>query len=253
MKNIFKWIGYVLSWPFVGLALLLGASGCKRKAKKYRKNPEEVFLQDRQRKVYKLFKKAYYLKRIEVHAEGFENLPSKQMFFICNHKSIWDPLALYTALYEANKLGPTSFVAKAELFDNRLLRHVMELIDAIPIQRDNGRSVLDCFNKQNENAKKGWSIAIYPEGTRVTGDKFEEFKPAAAKVAYENYLTIEPVCIYGSDVENHKRKGTKHHIYIAALKPIQPNNYVVIKQQQFMPSIQTMIEDKYIELKVKAK
>ena len=252
MKNTFKKIGWAASYPFALIGLLFNLWSVKRKAKKYLKNPKEMFLTDRLGSIYKLFKKVTYLKRIKVEAEGFENLPAKQMLFIPNHKSSMDPLCLFIALYDSGKMGPTTFVVKNELTKKWYCKWALVLMDAIPLQRDNPRSMLECFNRQDELIKRGDSIIIYPEGTRVPGDQFNEFKPTTLKVAYDNFVTIEPIAIYGADLKNHPTKQYKHKVYVAALKPIQPNNFITAKKEQLMPVIQHSIEDKYVELKAKA-
>lgn len=250
MKNIFKKIGYYLSLPFVGLAAILSALSCKRLAKKYLKKPKEVFLEDRLKRVYKAFKKYLYIKRIKVVAEGLDNVHQRQHLFIPNHKSNADPIVLFVALYEAGKMGPISFVAKAELEQVWAARYCLQLLDGIFLQRDNGRSIWECYNKQNELLRNGQSVVVFPEGTRVDGDNFLEFKPATLKVAYDSFVPIEPVAIYGTEKSNMK-KQFKTQVSISFLKPILPNNFINIKQEQLMISIQNSIFEKYNEMKAK--
>lgn len=253
MKTFFKKIGFYLSVPFVTIALGFSVLSLLRKAKKYTKDPKSISLEDRQRRVYKLFKKILYIKRIEVIPEGIETLPVKQMIFMPNHKSNWDPIVLYNALYEAQRLvGPTSFISKIEHQDKKAINAVITLLDGIYIKRDDGRSILDCFNKQMENIKKGFSIIVFPEGTRVPGDEFKQFQPACLKVAYLNFLTVAPVAIYGADIKNHKPNGLKYRVYVSALKPIQANDYINTKQEFFMANIQEQVVSKYNELKQKS-
>lgn len=250
MKKIFKSIGYGLSVPFVLLAAFFGLLSAKRKARKYLKDSNSIFLQDRLKTVYKLFKKFLYIKRVEVNAEGVEALPAKQMLFIANHKSILDPMVIFKALYEAGKIGPMSFVCKNELSKHWWTRSVIQLIDGIFIQRDDGRSIYDCYLKETENIKKGFSIMVFPEGTRVPGDAFKEFNPTTLKVAFENFVAIAPFVLYGTDIK--RKHWNKKQIFVTALKPIQPNNFINIKKEQLMVSIQGTMVDKYVELKIKA-
>lgn len=250
MKKVFKSIGYCLSAPFVLIAMMFGLLSIKRKAKKYIKDPNSIFLQDRYKAVYKIFSKFLYLKRVEVVAEDFDKLPAKQMLFIANHKSILDPMVMFKALYDANKLGASTFICKYELSKHWHTRSVIQLLDGIFIQRDNGRSIYDCYLKEMEYIKKGYSVVVYPEGTRVVGDEFKEFNPTTLKVAFQNFIAIAPVTIYGADK---KRKiGNKKTIYVSALRAVQPNNFINTKQEKLMLSLQSSIVDKYIELRLKA-
>lgn len=250
MKKIFKSIGYGLSVAFVLLAILFNLLSIKRKAKKYKKDPNSIFLPDRLKPIYKLFKKILYVKRIKFEVENVESLPTKPMLYIANHKSAYDPLVIFNALYEANKLGPTSFICKNELSKKWKTRCVIELMDGIFIQRDNGRSIYECYQKEMENIKKGYSIVVFPEGTRVPGDEFGQFQATTLKVAFQNFIAIAPFAIYGSDAK--RKTGNVKTIYLSSLKPVQPNNFIVVKQEQLMESIKGDIVAKYNELKQKA-
>lgn len=247
MKKIFKSIGYGLSVFFVLIATLFSLLFAARKARKYRKDPNSIFLQDRLKTVYKLFNKFLYLKRVEVVAEDAERLPTKQMLFIANHKSILDPMVVFKTLYEAGKLGAISFICKNELSKKWYTRCTIELMDGIFIQRDDGRSIYECYLKEMENIKKGFSIMVFPEGTRVPGHEFKEFNPTTLKVAFQNFIAIQPIAIYGADA---KRKiGNKKKIIVSYLKTVQPNNFINIKQEQLMVSLQAEIVNKYNQSK----
>ena len=82
MKKIFKSIGYGLSIPFVFLAAMVSLLFIKRKARKYKKDPNSIFLQDRLKAVYKVFNKFLYIKRVKVEAIDIESLPTKQMLYM---------------------------------------------------------------------------------------------------------------------------------------------------------------------------
>ena len=250
MKKVFKSIGYGLSVAFVLLAILFNLLSIKRKAKKYKKDPNSILLPDRLKPIYKLFRKILYVKRVKCEVENVEQLPTKPMLFIANHKSVLDPLVIFNALYEADKLGPTSFICKNELSQKWTSRCVIQLMDGIFIQRDNGRSILECYQKEMENIKKGYSIMVFPEGTRVVGDNFGQFQPTTLKVAFQNFIAIAPFAIYGSDKK--RKAGNNQTIYVSALKPVQPNNFITVRQEQLMETIQSDIQSKYNELKQKS-
>ena len=250
MKNFIKYIGFILSIPFVFLALLFNLLAAKIKAKKYIKFSQDVLLADRQRLVYKIFKKFIYLSHIKIDAKGFDKIPSKQLFYIANHKGTCDPLIIYVLLYDNNKLGSLSFIAKVELSRKWYSKWVGILCDTIFLQRDSGRSILDCYNKQMLNIKKGFSIAVFPEGTRVSGDIFLEFKSTTLKPAFENFLTIVPIVICGTDTKvSAKKKFVPHHVHIEVLKHIQPTEFIGMNHQTLMPVIKNAIVNKYFELK----
>ena len=241
-----------MSWPFVLIAAFFNLLTVSKRARKFKKNPKDMFLEDRLKIVYKLFNKILYLKRIEVIAEGFDKLPSKQILMVSNHKSAYDPIVIFKAFYESGHMSQTAFIAKAELQKRWAVRKVLELLNGIFIQRDNGRSILECYNSEIERIKDGYSIIVFPEGTRIKGDTFGEFKPATLRVAMENYVAISPVAVYGSENIKPKNKNGKHKVYVSALKLVQPNKYINTKQDFLMQSIQEDIFVVYKELLKKA-
>jgi len=249
MKKFFKTLGWALSVPFVALALLFNYWNVCIKARKYRKNPKELFLEDRLKPIYKGINKILYIKRIKVVAEDFDKIPSKPILFIPNHKSWLDPLVFFKAYYESGHMGLTSMVAKIELKDSKAVRATMTLLDGIFIKRDSGRSILECYNTQMDLIKKGYSVVVYPEGTRVAGDEFGIYQPTVLKVAYQNYIAINPIVAYGLENLKERDSDGKHKIYIKSLKLVQPNNFINTNQEALMAQIQQNAHDEYINLK----
>lgn len=252
MKKFFKTLGWALSWIFVAIALGFNLLTIYKRAKKFKKNPKELFLEERLKPVYKVFRKALYLKHIEVVAKDFDKLPEKPLLIVGNHKGSFDPIAIYVGLYESGHMGLTTFIAKAELSKKKPIRRIMELLGGMFLQRDNGRSIYETYLKETERIKDGYSVIVFPEGTRIKTDEFGEFKPAVLKVALENYIAIAPMAIYGTLDYKSKNKDGKHEIYVKALKPVQPNRYLNTKQEYLMESIKDDIREAYEKLKMEA-
>lgn len=252
MKKFFKTIGWALSWIFVAIALGFNLLTIYKRARKFKKNPRELFLEERLKPVYKVFRKVNYLRRVEVVAKDFEKLPEKPLLIIGNHKGSTDPIAIYIAMYESGHMGLFTFVAKAELSKKKPIRKIMELLGGMFLQRDNGRSIYETYLKETERIKDGYSVVVFPEGTRVKKDEFGEFKPAVLKVAMENYIAVAPIAIYGTANLKSKDKNGKHKVYVQALKPIQPNKYLNTKQEYLMETLKNDIRKAYENLKSEA-
>lgn len=253
MKKFFKTLGWALSWIFVFFALCFNLLSVYSKARKFKKEPKDLFLDERLKPVYKCVCKALYLKRIKVVAEDFEKLPSKQMFMVANHKSSYDPLVLFKAFYESGHMSLVTFVAKYELSKKTPVRKVMQLLKGIFVKRENPRSVYECYLEQVDRIKEGYTIILYPEGTRVKNDnEFGEFKAASFKAPMENYIAISPVAIYGTLDRKPKDADGKHLVYVKALKLVQPSKYMNTKQEYLANEIKNDIFAAFNELKEKA-
>lgn len=250
MKFLLNIVHYICV-PFIFIGLCFNFLSINSKAKKYRKTPSKILLADRCKIVYKTIKKILFIFNINTEIDGFKDIAKKPLLFIINHKSALDPLIIFKIIYEVGGLNPPTFVAKKELSKSKLMANAMFLIDCVIIQRDNLRSVFDGFLKQDKLSKDGRSICIFPEGTRVCTKEFGEFLPASLKVAYQNFLTIMPITIYGSlglidrKVKNENKNKT---VYIQALKPIQAKSYINIKQENLIDTFKDEMFKTYLKL-----
>lgn len=246
-----KKILHKFSIPFVFFALGFDIIFAKIKSKKFKKNNSDVFTVDRHKLVYKIFKKILWIKRIKVVAKGFENIANKQILFIPNHKSLWDAMVVFVSLYENDLATPLTFVCKKELSEKKSIDAVISLLNGIYLDRSSGRSILACYNRQQLLAKQGYSICVFPEGTRVPSHEFKEFKPAVLKIAYNSGLSIAPICIYGADLKKSKGDNYLHNVYVTMFKPMTPSQFLNIKQEQLMATFKEMIVKEYFSLKEK--
>lgn len=90
---------------------------------------------------------------------GKENIPTGSAVFVCNHFSAIDCGFIADAY---NK--DIYFLAKKELFKNKLIGGIIKSFGAIPIDRDNPdmKSLVAAIRV----LKDGHKLAIFPEGTR---------------------------------------------------------------------------------------
>ena len=115
------------------------------------------------RRVYRIFYlpvRAYFRLVFRVRVEGLENIPeSGATVLCCNHLSMLDPVILI-----AWSPRQTSFMAKSELFHNKLLGWLLRGLDIIPINR--GKVDVGAMKACLKWLKAGRMLGIFPEGTR---------------------------------------------------------------------------------------
>lgn len=100
--------------------------------------------------------------RIEVR--GRENLPEGSMILCPNHASDWDPVLIAICLPRRCAIH---FMAKAELFEKKLLAPLIRGLGAFPVQR-NGHD-LQAVKTSMQIIRRGDSLLIFPEGTTIRG------------------------------------------------------------------------------------
>ena len=152
---------------------------------------------------------------------GREYIPENQGYILCaNHKSNWDPIFLAIA-FPSN----IRFMAKKELFENKLLAGLLKSIGVFPIDRE-GRDLSSLKNSikllKDENV-----LGIFPEGTRTHDISRQNMKDGVAYIALKAKKDILPVEIVSS-----YKSFRKTYIYIN--EPINVDNYLNMKSKEAM-------------------
>ncbi len=122
----------------------------------------------------------------DFHIEGEENIPQdKPVVLASNHRSYADPVILTMPM----KL-PVSYMAKEELFRNKLFGWFIRKLGAFPVTRGSGdMSVIDdSINILNS----GRNLVIFPEGTRSKDGKVGKGKTGVAMIAAKSGADVVP-------------------------------------------------------------
>lgn len=123
---------------------------------------------------------------------GLENVPESGRCIICpNHTSNMDPVLLAVTLKRQ-----IYFMAKAELFKNKLLASFCRAFGAFPVERGKGDG--QAINEAENVLKNGEQLGLFIEGTRSKTGDFLRPKTGCAMIAYKTKSPVVPVCITGA-------------------------------------------------------
>jgi 1-acyl-sn-glycerol-3-phosphate acyltransferase len=126
--------------------------------------------------------------------KGEENIPKDQaVVFIANHQGYADIIAILGFIDK-----PTAFMAKSEIKKISYAANWMELMQCTFLVRKNPRQSVQAMQEAIESVKKGYSLVIFPEGTRSKGGPIKEFKPGSFKLAFNSEAPIIPITIDGT-------------------------------------------------------
>ena len=131
---------------------------------------------------------------LTIDVSGRENLPAGPFVIIANHQGYADIFGLIRAAGD-RQLG---FIAKEELRKIPVLGPWIKAIHGIFIKRGDTRESLKSINEGVDLLKNGYSMAIFPEGTRSRGPAMNAFKAGAFKLATKAKVPVVPVTINGS-------------------------------------------------------
>ncbi|PJI07353.1 MULTISPECIES: lysophospholipid acyltransferase family protein [Clostridium] len=154
---------------------------------------------------------------IKVNVKGLENIPEGTCVFISNHQSNLDFLAIMGIIDK--QIG---FIAKREILKIKIVSGWMKMMHCVFIDRNDIRKSLMAINEGVENLDKGYSMAIFPEGTRSKSSNMGEFKKGSLKLATKANAVVVPIAIDGAyklfeDVGGKIRSGV---INMSILEPI---------------------------------
>ncbi len=158
--------------------------------------------------IIKLFSFVFY----PCKAFGLANLPKNKPFIICpNHISMFDVVALNMVYTK-----PMHYMAKAELFENKLIGGVLSLFGAFPVKR--GKGDVGAIQNAKQMLEFDEPMCIFIEGTRT---KNSDASPGRAKsgavlIASSVGCDIVPVAI----VYNNSRPRIFSKTYVYFGTPI---------------------------------
>ena len=125
---------------------------------------------------------------------GEENIPRKDGAILAiNHVSYLDFAITGTAALPTGRL--VRFMAKKEIFDNKLAGPLMRGMHHINVDRSSGSA---SFVAALRALKAGEIIGIFPEGTTSTSFEIKELKSGAVRLAMGAGVPIIPTIIWGS-------------------------------------------------------
>ncbi len=133
---------------------------------------------------------------INLNVLGKENLTAKRpAVFIFNHRNQADPLI-------AGSLVNDNFtsVGKKELEGDPIVGTIGKILDAAFIDRDDPQKAVEGLRKVEDLARKGLSILIAPEGTRLDTIEVGPFKKGPFRIAMSAGIPIVPIVIRNAEV-----------------------------------------------------
>jgi 1-acyl-sn-glycerol-3-phosphate acyltransferase len=125
---------------------------------------------------------------------GTENItPGTSYIVTPNHQSNADILGLLSQL-------PVTFrwVIKKELLRVPLFGHALSRTGAIALDRSDRTQSVSKLQQGESKLKDGWSILIYPEGTRTPDGNIQSFKKGGFMMAVHTGIPILPVTCNGA-------------------------------------------------------
>jgi len=158
----------------------------------------------------------------KIEIKGLENIPKEGKYLVCsNHASNWDPM-----LVSISFPRQIFWMAKKELFNNKILSVFFNGLGAFPVDREN--SDISAIKNALRVLKQGHLLGMFPEGTRTSGYSKEHVKPGVAMLAVKSKSSVIPVRIESNYKFLSKVKITIGSPVDFSVKDGQVNDYETI-------------------------
>jgi 1-acyl-sn-glycerol-3-phosphate acyltransferase len=124
---------------------------------------------------------------------GREHVPrSGPVLLAANHRSFLDPFIIGAMLRR-----PVYYVAKKELFENRLQAWFLSALGAFPVDR--GSADQEMLTTARTILERGDAVVIFPEGTRIRSGALGTPKRGVGRLALETGAPIVPIALIGTE------------------------------------------------------
>ncbi|MBI5252147.1 MAG: 1-acyl-sn-glycerol-3-phosphate acyltransferase [Desulfomonile tiedjei] len=120
-------------------------------------------------------------------------VPGSSYIIAPNHQSFADILALFV-----NLPTPFRWVIKKELLKIPLFGKALGATGAICLDRSDKERSVKSLQEGTNKLGEGWSVLIYPEGTRTPDGLLHAFKKGAFMMAVQTGVSILPVTCNGA-------------------------------------------------------
>ncbi len=144
--------------------------------------------------VIKFFCRAWLLLYHRLELKGTSNIPDDRPFIVAaNHCSNLDPIIVGVACPERLR-----YMAKSELFDVPILRHIIRALGAVPVPRSNQQGAAAVLKLILSRLNSDENVLLFPEGKRSPDGRLQPLQGGVALLALKTESPIVPVYVGGS-------------------------------------------------------
>ncbi|MCM1191404.1 MAG: 1-acyl-sn-glycerol-3-phosphate acyltransferase [Butyrivibrio sp.] len=184
----------------------------------------------------------------KVIVRGRENIPTDTaVLYAGNHRSFFDIVLTCTLFPRV-----TGYVAKLEMKKAPILSLWMKNIHCLFLDRKNIREGLKTILAGVEEVKNGYSLCIFPEGTRnKVNDTFLPFKEGSFKIAEKGGVPIVPLTLVNTAqvFEEHLPKVKKAAVVIDFGEAVYPEQLEKDVRKNLGNHVLSLIRERYFEIK----
>ncbi|MDA8808894.1 1-acyl-sn-glycerol-3-phosphate acyltransferase [Gammaproteobacteria bacterium] len=122
--------------------------------------------------------------------EGLSNIPNEPCIVVSNHQGQWESLFIQTLII------PNTSIVKRELLLIPFFGWALRCMRPITLNRANKLgSLKKVIRKGVEKINEGYSVILFPEGTRISPDEgIQKFANSCGVLSVKSGVSVIPIC-----------------------------------------------------------
>ena len=129
--------------------------------------------------------------KVNIIKEGLENIPEGPVLFVSNHQSYIDIVVILATF----TMHQTGFVAKEDLQNIPIFGKWIGRIRSVFLQRDDARAAVEVFKSGEQYIRDGFSLVVFPEGTRSRCEEMGPFRKGSLRLATKTGVPVVPITL----------------------------------------------------------
>ncbi|WP_019630097.1 lysophospholipid acyltransferase family protein [Actinomadura atramentaria] len=172
---------------------------------------------------------------LKFRLEGTEHVPATGgAVLVSNHVSYLDFIFAGLAVHPAGRLA--RFMAKKEIFDNRIAGPLMRGMHHIPVDREAGAA---SYKAALTALKEGEIVGVFAEATISQSFTVKDIKSGAVRMAVAGKVPLVPIAIWGPQrmwTKGRKRRLLQRNVPVTILigEPMHPqrgDDYAAVTEE----------------------
>ncbi len=187
----------------------------------------------------------FFMGGLKFMVKGLENIITGDKYlFIMNHSSFFDIHAVLAVKPDI------TWLSKKEVLNIPLIGEGLRTSGGIPIDRKNFSESMENAYKIVREAKPGFTLGIFPEGTRSLDGKLQRFKRGFVRILRNCDLNLVPITLNGFYEFKPKKRRTFHYVKnleVIIHKPILHDEIVKLTDAELIRKAYDIIQADYTE------
>ncbi len=190
--------------------------------------------------VGKWAKKMFTMAGGQVEVFGLENLVDGPAVYVANHLSYFDIPLMIGFLGDDTK----PMMAKKQIAKIPGIAAWMRELHCVFVDRSHPRESVKALKESEHWLSEGYSMVIFPEGTRSKDGRVHTFKSGAFRIAKKDAVPVVPCVIEGT--ERMMRPGAvwihPAKVSLTVLKPVQTSDFDKKAWRELPETVRQIIE-----------